>query len=208
MSYRGVRCLGTGAPELFATISAATTLGDSELLKLDVHISGVSAVALVGSGASHCFISDTLAARCNVQVDCSSKLSVQLANGEIKSSLGVARGIPVQLAPGVVYPVDLWVVPLTFALILGTLWLRTTQPAIDWSCHRVIFVHNTELVTVYGRGGFPPPPARPTVDIVGAHRFGRDLSCDQYVSAYMGLLSAPAPPSVPADLSPDLSPVR
>ena len=69
MIQRGVHCPGSAAPVLFATISATSTLDDTELLKLDVHVPGHSVVALVDSRASHCFISDTIAAHCRLKVD-------------------------------------------------------------------------------------------------------------------------------------------
>ena len=62
-------------------------------------------------------------------------------------------------------------------------------------------VFANDLVTVYGRGGYPPPPERPTIEIVGAHCFGRDLSQDHYSSAYVGMVSTIGDVLPPADSS-------
>ena len=92
--------------------------------------------------------------------------------------MGIVRNVKILVAPGIEHHLDLWVVPLGYDLVLGAPWLCRVSPAIDWGCHWVLWVENGSLITVYGRGGFPPPPARPSVAIVGAHRFFRDLSKD------------------------------
>ena len=45
-------------------------------------------------------------------------LNVQLADGETRASLGLARALHVTFAPGVVQTLDFWVVPLIMDVIL------------------------------------------------------------------------------------------
>lgn len=89
-------------------------------------------VALVDSGASHCFLSAAVATTAGLRLDTSQRLSVRMADGELRASLGLARNVRVEFAPGVVQQWDFWVVPLAMDAILGLPWLRGVQPAIDW----------------------------------------------------------------------------
>ena len=66
------------------------------------------------------------------------------------------------------------------------------QPAIDWGCKRVLWVEQGNIVTEFGRGGYPPPPDKPTVTIVGAKRFLRDVQRDS-ICAYVGLVTTAHP---------------
>ena len=50
-------------------------------------------------------------------------MNVNLADGEPRVSLGLARGVQVTFAPCVAYPWDFWVVPLAMDAILGAPWL-------------------------------------------------------------------------------------
>ena len=100
------------------------------------------------------------------------KLNVQLADGETRMlSLGLARAVDVTFAPGVVQTLDFWVVPLAMDVILGMPWLQSTQPAIDWGLSRVLWQHKGSVITVYGRGGLPPPPLPPVCAVVLAKHF-------------------------------------
>ena len=56
-------------------------------------------------------------------VDPIAQLNVHLADGEMRASLGLARGVSVKLLPGVTQKWDFWVVPLAMDAILGTPWL-------------------------------------------------------------------------------------
>ena len=65
-------------------------------------------------------------------LDTSLWLQVRMANGELCTSQGLARNVQVEFAPGVTQVWDFWVVSLAMDAILGLLWLRGVQPAIDW----------------------------------------------------------------------------
>ena len=88
-------------------------------------------VALVDSGASHCFLSATVAREAGLVLDASQRLSVHMADGKLPASQGLARNVRVEFAPGVTQVWDFWVVPLAMDAILGLPWLRGVQPAID-----------------------------------------------------------------------------
>ena len=45
-------------------MSATSTLNENEFLKLNVLVRDQAAVALVDSGALHCFVSDAFASKC------------------------------------------------------------------------------------------------------------------------------------------------
>ena len=79
--------------------------------------------------------------------------------------------------------------PLAMNAILGTPWLRSVSPAIDWAISRILFEHKGTVVTVYGRGGgqIPPTPPRPSVELVSSKRFLRDFERSGGV-AFVGLV--------------------
>ena len=82
----------------------AAGLGGAQLLELPIAIGRAEcpAVALLDSGATHCFLSERVAKLANLHLDTSSRLNVRLADGEQRACLGVACKIRVTFAPGVV----------------------------------------------------------------------------------------------------------
>ena len=86
---------------------SAGMAGQHELLELDLWFSGgtghaAPGLTLVDSGASHNFLSERVALAAGLCVDCSCHLNIKLADGEQRASLGLARGVQVTFAPGVV----------------------------------------------------------------------------------------------------------
>ena len=77
------------------------------------------AVALVDSGASHCFMAEHMARASGVTWDANAHLFVRLADGERRACLGVARNVCLEFLPGLSLTIDCWVVPLAMDLILG-----------------------------------------------------------------------------------------
>ena len=55
-----------------------------------------------------------------------------MADGELRTSQGLARNVLIEFAPGVMQVWDFRVVPLAMDAILGLPWLRGVQAAIDW----------------------------------------------------------------------------
>ena len=81
--------------------------GQHELLKLDLWFSGgtghaAPGLTLVDSGASYNFLSERVSLAAGLCVDRSCHLNVKLADGEQCASLGLAHGVQVTFAPGVV----------------------------------------------------------------------------------------------------------
>ena len=70
----------------------AGTAGASLLeLKIAVGQAAHPCVALVDNGASHCFLSDRVAQAAELVIDTDKRLSVCMADGELRSSVGLAR---------------------------------------------------------------------------------------------------------------------
>ena len=104
----------------------AAGLGAAQLLELPVAIGWAEcpAVALLDSGATHCFLSEWITQLAYLHLDMSTRLDVCLADGEQWACLGVAHKVRVTFVPGFVQGWDFWVVPLAMDLILGLLWLQ------------------------------------------------------------------------------------
>ena len=104
----------------------AAGLGGAQLLELPIAIGWAECpvVALLDSGATHCFFSERVAQLANLHLDISARLDVRLADREQRACFGVARKVRVTFAPGVVQCWDFWIVPLAMDLILGLPWLQ------------------------------------------------------------------------------------
>ena len=81
--------------------------GQYQLLELDLWFSGsightIPGLTLLDSGASYDFLSERVAMVAGLCVDSSCHLNVKLADSEQHASLGLARGVQVTFAPGVV----------------------------------------------------------------------------------------------------------
>ena len=101
----------------------AAGLGGAQLLELLIAIGQAEcpAVALLGSSATHCFLSKWIAQLANLHLHTSSRVDIYLADGEQRACLGVAHKVCVTFSPGVVQCWDFWIVPLAMDLILGLL---------------------------------------------------------------------------------------
>ena len=104
----------------------AAGLGDAQLLDLPIAIGWAEypAVALLASGATHCFLSEQIAQLANLQLNTSVRLDMNLVNGEQWVCLVVAHEVHVTSAWGNIQCWDFCVVPLAMALILSLLWLQ------------------------------------------------------------------------------------
>ena len=99
----------------------AASFAGSSLLELSVAVglAYTPCVALVDSGALHCFIAEHVARAAGVCWDVGVCLGVRLADGELQTCLGLAHAVHVQFLPVVWQPDDGWVVPLAMHFILG-----------------------------------------------------------------------------------------
>jgi hypothetical protein len=68
--------------ELGISLHALTGIDVSEMMKLQVSISGMSLVALVDTGSTHTFIKEEVAMQLGLSVDLCPSLSVKVANGD------------------------------------------------------------------------------------------------------------------------------
>ena len=57
-------------------------------------------VALINSGASHCFLLATVAKAAGLVLDTSQHLQVCMADSKLHTSQGLTRNVPVEFAPG------------------------------------------------------------------------------------------------------------
>ena len=82
----------------------AAGLAGAQLLEIPIAIERAEcpAVALLNSGATHCFLSEQIAQLANLHLDMSARLDIHLVEGEQWACLGVARKVHVAFAPGVV----------------------------------------------------------------------------------------------------------
>ena len=64
-------------------------------------------VALMDSGASHCFLSATVARKSGLVLDTSQCLQVRMVDGELRASQGLTHNGQVEFAPGVMQMWDL-----------------------------------------------------------------------------------------------------
>ena len=76
-------------------------------------------LTLIDSSASHNFLSEKAVATAQLPIDKMCKLNVQLANGEIRASLGLSHAVRITFAPGMVQTLEFCVVPLAMDAILG-----------------------------------------------------------------------------------------
>ena len=123
---------------------------------------------MIDSGASHKFLSEKVAVAAQLPIDRICKLNIWLADGETRARLGLARAFCITFAPVVVQTPNFWVVPLAMDVILEILWLQSIQCAIYWGLSCALWQHKGFVITVYGRGGLPPPPLPPVYAVVSA----------------------------------------
>ena len=118
----------------------AASFAGSSLLELSVVVEPAQTpcVALVDSGALHCFIAEHVARTVGVCWDVGVHLGVRLADGKLRPCLKLACAVHVQFCPGVWQPVDCWVVPLAMDFLLGQPWLRAVKLAINWGIQCVL----------------------------------------------------------------------
>jgi hypothetical protein len=127
-------------------LGVANTNCSSSLIKLRATIAGQSAVVLIDSGATTCFISTQFAQKHSLSLTplTQSSVSVTLATG-IKASVSHSTdNIPIQLQS---YKDKSYfmVIPLGGCdVVFGMDWLRRINPQIDWRKRTLTFTHQNE----------------------------------------------------------------
>ena len=99
-------------------------------MQLNVSLGGTSFLALLDSGSTHNFISESAAQRTGLPLQRRPRLTATVANGERVSCVGVIRGAAITIH-GDTFHADLFVMPLAgFDMVLGTHWLATLGPVL------------------------------------------------------------------------------
>ena len=121
---------GTTEDDITISVNAVTGIRTSSTLQLRATIGGAVMIALIDSGSTHSFISDTSAHRVGLKPVPRPGLSVVVANGDRVPTTGVCQGAHMDIA-GEPFSIDLYTIPLVgYDLILGCDWLRTLGPVV------------------------------------------------------------------------------
>lgn len=156
--------------EVQISLHAITGVSTGRTMKLRVSVQGVLLTALVDSGSTHNFLADGVAERIGVCLSPLPRMKVTVANGDRVASLGVHRGLRIDINDEF-FHVDCYALPLEgFDVVLGVQWLRTLGPIIWdfdrltmsfwWQDHQVIW-HN---ITTYQ--GIPRVHASSPADVL------------------------------------------
>ncbi|GJZ47933.1 putative mitochondrial protein [Tanacetum coccineum] len=138
--------------EVFA--QSVVGLTSPHTMKLRGNINGFKVVVLIDSGATHNFLSIKLVGPLNVMVTGKRQTGVVLGNGKSETSVGLCRGLKLELLGLVViddfYPLKLG----STDVILGMKWLRQLgDTRINWRKLIMTFQHGGEQVTLHGEVG-------------------------------------------------------
>ncbi|XP_073014556.1 uncharacterized protein [Primulina eburnea] len=135
-------------------LHAAEANPETMLLTGRIFIGGASTNALIDSGATHSFISETFANSIEVKtIGLDVAYSVVIPSGEEMAATSVVRDIDLELHGNLVYA-DLIVLPMPeFDIILGMDWLHKNRVLID-------FQRRSVLVRPLGREQFLFEPDR------------------------------------------------
>ncbi|XP_010497195.1 PREDICTED: uncharacterized protein LOC104774238, partial [Camelina sativa] len=137
-----VRCL---------SLNSYLGLHSPRTTKLWGQIGKSKVVVLIDSGASHNFITPTMAARTKLKVYTVSGLDILLGNGVSVQGSGICKQVQFQLG-GVAFDSDFIALDLGGVdVILGVQWLETLgRTEVDWKLQEWQFTYKGQLVTLHG----------------------------------------------------------
>ena len=123
---------------------------DGILLVVTARVYGKECRALVDSGATRSFITPAAVLRCGLHTTHQETL-LELADGRKLLSQGYCPHVVCNVS-GKSCKVDFTVCPLMtkIDLILGMDWLRLTNPLIDWTTPRIVFVSDATTSAAVG----------------------------------------------------------
>jgi hypothetical protein len=102
----------------------------TDTMQIDVNLAGNAFIALLDSGSTHNFISESAAQRTGLPLQHRPRLTATVANGDQVSCVGVIRQAAITIH-GNTFLVDLFVMPLAgYDMVLGTQWLATLGPIL------------------------------------------------------------------------------
>lgn len=120
-------------------------------MQLRVTIGSTGFIALLDSGSTHNFISESTVSRAGLTLKPRPGLHIEVANGDHIASRGLCRGLPLVIDSGC-FTVDRLTIPLgSFDIVLGIQWLRTLGPTLwDFDNLRMSFWRNGRCITWVG----------------------------------------------------------
>ena len=144
------------------SLHAITCVRFNDTMQLNVSLSGTSFLALLNSGSTHNFMSESTAQCTGLPLQCHPRLTATVANSEHVSYVGVIHRAAITIH-GDTFHADLFVMPLaSFDMILGTQWLATLGPVLwDFGARRMTFHRNGQPVCWQGVQGPRRPPSAP-----------------------------------------------
>ena len=141
-------------PQLGTVKDRATKLGTREPIVLVGRLAGAPATFLIDSGAGVNAVSTAFLDKHGLRTTKSPHSGVQFADGSHGTARGQLRAAPMKIGR---YrdKQTLLAVPLSgYDAILGTPWLASNNPNIDWQAGTITFSHNGERITL-------APPTEP-----------------------------------------------
>jgi hypothetical protein len=176
--------------ELGISLHALTGIDVSEMMKLQVSISGMSLVALVDTGSTHTFIKEEVAMQLGLSVDLRPSLSVKVANGDRIRCGGVYPKLPITIDKED-FHISCYVLPLdSIDTVLGVHWLRSLRTILwNFTNLSMSFWRHGRMVQWTGMGGIPSQCAllSTTQDLLQA-----------LLASFTDIFDMPRPPHTPA----------
>ncbi|WVZ84441.1 hypothetical protein U9M48_031473 [Paspalum notatum var. saurae] len=131
---------GTDGDAPCFSLQALAGVPVADTMQITVALGAASLVALLDSGSTHNFISDTAARHTGLPLHQRPRLTAMVANGERVTCAGVIRDAPLTVE-GALFPADLFVMPLVgYDVVLGTRWLGALGPIVwDLGSRRMTF---------------------------------------------------------------------
>ncbi|WVZ54351.1 hypothetical protein U9M48_005159 [Paspalum notatum var. saurae] len=144
--------------EPIISLHAIAGVTASQTMQVPVVLGATTMAALIDSGSTHNFISESAAAKTGLAFTPRAGMRVAVANGEHLPCVGVLQqaSFSIHSAP---FTTDIFVLPLAgFDMVLGTQWLATLGPILwDFSNLTMVFWHHNGKVEWHGLTGTPPP---------------------------------------------------
>jgi hypothetical protein len=102
----------------------------TDTMQIDINLVGNAFIALLDSGSTHNFISESVAQRTGLPLQHRPRLTATVANGDRVSCVGVIRQAAITIHSDN-FLVDLFVMPLAgYDMVLDTQWLATLGPIL------------------------------------------------------------------------------
>jgi hypothetical protein len=144
--------------DILISMNAITGVRSSSTLQLQTTIQGAAATALVNSGSTHSFITESVARRIGLASEPRPGLTVGVANGDRVPCSDICSGVDMVIG-GQSFLMDFYIIPLDgYDVVLGCEWLRTLGPIV-WDFAKLsmtCWLHD-HWVHWTGIGGHPSP---------------------------------------------------